>query len=576
MAKQKPLFKNEIEKKETKDKRNEIIRELLRPHKTIRDAIHEDIMITKLETTIIDTEEFQRLRKIRQLGPTHLVYPSANHTRFEHSLGTLYTTQYLFEFALKNPFKDPQVYMYVDLPYFIMHYPPTTITYSDALITNYHVLLTRICALLHDLAHIPFGHTLENEGFLFDEQWEDDERVKHFLNDDSTIGKIIIDELSKSGIDGKQFLQEVRNILTAKSEDIENLPYPFVSDIINNTICGDLLDYLSRDLYFSGLRETYDKRFLSYFYIGMNNGKARLILRLLKPSTGKVRRDVFSETLHLLRLRYSLAEKVYYHHAKVSASAMIISAVTSAIKNKTLSKRDLFTIGDDELLSLLTKDDIGNFIVNNLKQRKLYKPVYALKYTEPLIGDIGFQKKNEIKESLKNKENRYNAERALERANMLERGQIVVYCPGPEMGQKAVKTLSEWNGTIGSLDAIMEEDRRNEIEMSIVKKHLNLWSMYVFVDRTLSEEIKANVASDGAKFFQLSNEIEIDEYRLDRPNHWERFEATVEEELGVILSSKERAEIKKMIGRYVGEDRFGIPAYDEYKSAVENMKKGKK
>lgn len=144
------------------------------------------------------------------------------------------------------------------------------------------------------------------------------------------------------------------------------------------------------------------------------------------------------------------------------------------------------------------------------------------------------------------------------------------------MGQKAVKTLSEWNGTIGSLGAIMEENRRNEIEMSIVKKHLNLWSMFVFVDRTLSEEIKANVASDSAKFFQLSNEIEIGEYRQDRPNHWVRFETAVEEELEVTLSSKERAEIKEMVGRYVGEDRFGIPAYDEYKSAVENMKKSKK
>jgi len=112
MIKQKALFKEDV----TEDKRNEIIRDLLSPHKTIRDAIHGDIMITRLETAIIDTKEFQRLRKIRQLGPTHLIYPSANHTRFEHSLGTLYMSQYLFEIALKNPFKDPRVTLHVDSP----------------------------------------------------------------------------------------------------------------------------------------------------------------------------------------------------------------------------------------------------------------------------------------------------------------------------------------------------------------------------------------------------------------------------------------------------------------------------
>ena len=573
MMKQKPLFKENV----IEDKRNEVIRDLLSPHKTIRDAIHGDIMITRLETAIIDTKEFQRLRKIRQLGPTHLVYPSANHTRFEHSLGTLYMSQYLFEVTLKNPFKDPRVTLYVDLPHFTMHYPPTTVNYSEAMITNYHVLLTRICALLHDLAHIPFGHTLENEGVLFDEQWEDIERVKYFLGDDSTIGKIIKEELTKKGLDGKEFLQEVREILTTKSEDVEKLFHPFVSDIINNTICGDLLDYLSRDLYFSGLKETYDKRFLSYFYIGMYNGKPRLILRLLKPSTRKIRRDVFSETLHLLRLRYSLAEKVYYHHAKVSASAMIISAVTSAIKNKIISKHDLLTVGDDELLSLLKKDNIGGFIVNNLMERRLYKPVYVLKYTEPVMGDTIYQKKKEIIEKLRDIFYRYNAERALERANRLLPGQIVIYCPGPEMGQKAVETLSEWNSTIGPLKTIMEEDRRREIEI-LIKKHRNLWCMYVFVDRALSEEVKTNIASDAVRFFQLSNEIEIEEYRQERPDFWERYTAYVEKELGVVLSSQERREIRETVGRYDigGQERLGIPSYDEFKSVVKSVKKVEK
>src|ERR1041385_5875806 len=57
--------------------------------KTIRIAVSGDVFLTKLETEIIDTTDFQRLWVIRQLGTVNTVYPTALHTRFDHSLGTL-------------------------------------------------------------------------------------------------------------------------------------------------------------------------------------------------------------------------------------------------------------------------------------------------------------------------------------------------------------------------------------------------------------------------------------------------------------------------------------------------------
>lgn len=103
---------------------------LLAPHETIRDPIHRDITITALERAIIDVPAFQRLRSILQLGPTHLVYVGAVHTRFMHSLGTLYWAEKLVKIANHNY----SVYSQKSL----------------IQIDPYQRLLIRICALLHD------------------------------------------------------------------------------------------------------------------------------------------------------------------------------------------------------------------------------------------------------------------------------------------------------------------------------------------------------------------------------------------------------------------------------------------
>ncbi len=68
---------------------------LLIPHEYVRDPIHHDIWITALERELIDTAAFQRLRNLKQLGPTDLVYPGAVHTRFLHSIGTLHCAEQL-------------------------------------------------------------------------------------------------------------------------------------------------------------------------------------------------------------------------------------------------------------------------------------------------------------------------------------------------------------------------------------------------------------------------------------------------------------------------------------------------
>src|SRR4051794_40652074 len=82
---------------------------LLEPDKTNTDPIHDDIYLNRLERRVCDSPAFQRLRRIRQLGTAHLVYPGATHTRFQHSLGTLRVAQDLFDHVTDNPSnRDPE------------------------------------------------------------------------------------------------------------------------------------------------------------------------------------------------------------------------------------------------------------------------------------------------------------------------------------------------------------------------------------------------------------------------------------------------------------------------------------
>ena len=95
----------------------------------IRDPVHGTIELSPLEARLIDTPVFQRLRFIRQLGMTHLVYPGAHHTRFEHSLGSLQLAEKMAR-ALELPAAERK--------------------------------RLRLSALLHDIGHLAFSHDSES------------------------------------------------------------------------------------------------------------------------------------------------------------------------------------------------------------------------------------------------------------------------------------------------------------------------------------------------------------------------------------------------------------------------------
>lgn len=101
----------------------------------IRDPVWGDIELPEWTSVLLDAPEMQRLRRVRQLGFAYLVYPGAQHSRFEHSLGTAHLAQTIL--ASLGLDRD---------------------AWADAVIA---------AALLHDVGHAPFGHTFEDERPLF-------------------------------------------------------------------------------------------------------------------------------------------------------------------------------------------------------------------------------------------------------------------------------------------------------------------------------------------------------------------------------------------------------------------------
>jgi HD superfamily phosphohydrolases len=139
--------------------------------KKVFDEIHGYITLNDLETKIIDSPIFQRLRRIKQTSLAYLVYPGAMHTRFSHSLGTFYLSQKVGEKLQQS-----------------------------GIITSEELNLIRLSSLLHDIGQFPFSHAIEplylqsnlSNKVLRDEIIRNDAELKEIFEEYSVdVGKIL-------------------------------------------------------------------------------------------------------------------------------------------------------------------------------------------------------------------------------------------------------------------------------------------------------------------------------------------------------------------------------------------------
>jgi len=242
-------------------------------HLEIVDPIHDFIRIYEPELKVIDTPILQRLRRIRQLAGAHLVYPSAQHSRFEHSLGVMHLAGQAATVLKDKGFLDS----------------------DDA--AN-----LRLAGLLHDVGHGPFSH-------LFEEVLERKKKTSH-----EEIGKKLIlkteigDSLSKYGFD-KKFLSELA---------FGNSKYPFMNEIISGGLSADIMDYLPRDGYFTGAE-----------HAKIDFKRIIQSLDVYEKKLSLDRSALYSFESMMIS-RYQMFKAVYFHKTVRSAEVMLIESMTLA------------------------------------------------------------------------------------------------------------------------------------------------------------------------------------------------------------------------------------------------------
>lgn len=246
--------------------------------KIFRDPVYGNISVSHAAVLdVIDSPEFQRLRRIHQLGMCHTVYHGAEHTRFQHSLGAMW----LMHRVLRN-WRDSR----------------------DLRLSPDVELAATLAALLHDVGHGPFSHALEN---VFT-------HVHH-----EEIGKRIVSErlrptMERHGVDVDRVLGIMRG----------TAGLPYLSELISSQVDVDRMDYLLRDSLYTGVRYgLYDIDRMVY-----------ALMPIVDPASGSTVLALDPKGIHVAEeyvfARYSMYWQVYFHKTTRSCEMVLRSVLCRA------------------------------------------------------------------------------------------------------------------------------------------------------------------------------------------------------------------------------------------------------
>lgn len=199
----------------------------------IRDPIHGFIRLNELEWDVINQPVFQRLRRIRQLAWTDMVYPGAMHTRFEHSIGVMHVASRLFD-AIVRRSRDILEKEY---------------KFDESSLGRQRRII-RLAALLHDLGHGPFSHAGEELLPM------NPANKKRFVHEDYSAESIRygLGDLIANHRSAKLHGITVESILAVFAAPASTAGELIWKDLVSGQMDADRMDYLLRDAFHSGVQ----------------------------------------------------------------------------------------------------------------------------------------------------------------------------------------------------------------------------------------------------------------------------------------------------------------------------------
>ncbi|MFQ6064681.1 MAG: HD domain-containing protein [Candidatus Bathyarchaeia archaeon] len=292
----------------------------------VKDPVHGYVYITEAEKEIIDSFPVQRLHRLRQLAGTEFVYPSANHTRFEHSLGVMHLAGHLVE--------NPNLSEYV---------------------SEDEAQMIRIAALLHDVGHGPFSHIFEHLLTKFLDKTHED--MTTWLIQKSELGDII----NRLGYDPNVVGKLAVGSLHKRGK-------AFMDQIIRSSVDVDKLDFVVRDTYHTGAE---------YGYVDI----FRLIHMLdVLDENLAVDLGALSALESFILARVESFKSIYFHRVSRAAQIMLAMVMEEAKDELDLvafeSPEEYLALNDYTVWAMLKKCEKSKQIIEKLERRRLLKITY--------------------------------------------------------------------------------------------------------------------------------------------------------------------------------------------------------
>lgn len=408
---------------------------------SILDPIHGDIKLSEIEKWCISHPLFLRLRKVKQNTFLYYVFPSALHTRFEHSIGVMHIAGKIFDVCKENfatgqkkkeKYGETSQSSFFDLSN--LEESKEEIYYQEL----------RLAALLHDIGHGPLSHLFDSflmsrESFFscinsepylktfvqsFESICPKGKEVKHehiscifvlkIFNDLRKHLKINPQKLSPSAKDVFNNIEPTRVIKLIESkfhvkkdflDNNGNNYSSFFSKIISGfPLDADRMDYLLRDSYFSGVNYgLYDINRLFASFMATENEKS---IELTIKESG------IDSVLRFIQSRTHLYNQVYFHKTNRAANTMLSASTATnkgkikLLENKNIDELEIFyTLNSDEYFinetvsNKLNSNYLERKILTDLNSRKLFKRLFEYKI---VLTPSNFEKKKEIEKIVEN------------------------------------------------------------------------------------------------------------------------------------------------------------------------------